>query len=201
MRGALFLDRDGVLNVKAPEGAYVADRAGFQLLPGVPEALAALRVALPGLRIVVVTNQRGIARGLLSPITVDAIHGTMRAQLAAAGGDLDAVLVCPHDLDECDCRKPRPGLLLQALARFPDIDPRTSAMVGDSLSDLEAGHAIGAHLYLVGEPERRARVSRAAHERGLAIDAEADSLPRLLDDGPLLGWLRDGATTLAGSMT
>jgi D-glycero-D-manno-heptose 1,7-bisphosphate phosphatase len=198
--GALFLDRDGVLNVKAPEGAYVADHAGFRLLPGVPEALATLRATLPGLRIVVVTNQRGIARGLVRAVTVDAIHGTMRAQLAATGGDVDAVMVCPHDLDACDCRKPRPGLLRQALARFPDIDLAASAMVGDSLADLEAGCSVGAHAYLVGEPERRARVRQAALERGVAIAAEADSLPQLLAAGALLDRLRMSAPALAGSV-
>ena len=201
MPGALFLDRDGVLNVKAPEGAYVADRAGFQLLPGVPEALAAFRAELPGLRIVVVTNQRGIARGLVSAVTVDAIHGTMRAQLAAAGGDVDAVLVCPHDLDTCACRKPQAGLLREAAARYPDIDLPASAMVGDSLSDLLAGHAVGARVCLVGDPQRRARVVRAASDRDLVIDAQADSLPALLRTGLPQAWLRANAGALAGSLS
>jgi D-glycero-D-manno-heptose 1,7-bisphosphate phosphatase len=198
----LFLDRDGVMNETAPTGAYVTDAAAFRLLPGVPQALAELRHAVPGLHIAVVTNQRGIARGQVSAATVDALHAQLRRELRAAGGDVDSIEVCPHEIDACDCRKPALGMFHRVLASFPGVDPHACAIVGDSASDMEAGHRLGARTYLVGDRARREAVRRATVERGVRVDEEADSLPLLVGDGRLVAWLRDGApvpASLAGA--
>ena len=133
----VFLDRDGVLNRKMPEGQYVTAWQHFHLLPGVPEAIAELNQA--GLRVLVITNQRGIALGLYTPADVDHIHTELQAELAISGAKIDAFYFCPHDKKQCNCRKPLPGLFEQAQADFPDITAETSLMIGDSLSDIEFG--------------------------------------------------------------
>lgn len=138
---AAFLDRDGVLNVKAAEGCYITRAEELQLLPGAVDGLK--RLAQMGLRLIVVTNQRGVARGLITEANLDAIHAKLRAELAVAGVTLDAIYVCPHPKDACECRKPKPGLILQALKDFPDIDASASVLFGDSASDIEAARAAG----------------------------------------------------------
>jgi D-glycero-D-manno-heptose 1,7-bisphosphate phosphatase len=189
LSGILFLDRDGVLNEKAPDGAYVTSVAGLRVLPGVPEALAVLRLELPGVPVVVVTNQRGIARGLVSAATVDDIDAVLLAEVRAAGGDLDAFEVCPHDIDACDCRKPGVGMFRRALQRHPEMSAAESVVVGDSLSDLQAAAALGARGVLVGSTPRRSGVRAAADSMGVPVAAEADSLPQLVASGQLQVWL------------
>lgn len=140
-RRAAFLDRDGVLNRKMPEGEYVTTPQAFELLPG---AIAGLRLlAESGYRLIVVTNQRGIARGRFTVQDLGAIHRKLEALLAADGLKLDAIFFCPHGEGECDCRKPDPGMLLQAFDRFPDLVPRECVLFGDSVSDLEAARRAG----------------------------------------------------------
>ncbi|MGH8202611.1 MAG: D-glycero-beta-D-manno-heptose 1,7-bisphosphate 7-phosphatase [Steroidobacteraceae bacterium] len=144
-RKAAFIDRDGVLN---EERAFVHLIADFALIGGAIEALRLLQTA--GYRLVVITNQSGIARGLYSEADYLALTGYMRAQLAAAGVVLDAVEYCPHLPDapveryrlDCDCRKPKPGMLRRAI-RALDLEPGASLLVGDRLSDIEAGRAAG----------------------------------------------------------
>jgi D-glycero-D-manno-heptose 1,7-bisphosphate phosphatase len=138
---AAFLDRDGVLNRKAPEGSYITTAADFELLPG---ALGGLkRLAALGFRLIVVTNQRGVARGLIQPADLEAIHVKLSAELKAAGVALAAIYVCPHEKGVCNCRKPAPGLILQALKDHPEIDAGRSVLFGDSASDLEAARRAG----------------------------------------------------------
>jgi D-glycero-D-manno-heptose 1,7-bisphosphate phosphatase len=132
----VFLDRDGVLNRKAPEGEYVSTWDEFAFLPGAVAAVAALTRA--GHRVVVVTNQRGVALGRVDPAALEDIHARMRAQIAAAGGRVDAVYHCPHDKGECECRKPRPGMFLQAARELPGLRLEESAVVGDRASDMQA---------------------------------------------------------------
>lgn len=180
MTAAVFLDRDGVLNVKAPEGRYITGWGQFELLPGVDAALRELRRRDPGTRLIVVTNQRGVARGLIEKASLDDLHERMRAQLSGAGVELDGIYVCPHEADSCDCRKPEPGLLHQALADFPDIEPERSCLIGDSLADLEAAQRFGCAAYLVGPPERRRVVMAGASSRGVPVAGEAASLSALL---------------------
>jgi D-glycero-D-manno-heptose 1,7-bisphosphate phosphatase len=138
---AAFLDRDGVINKRAPGDGYITRPQEFELLPGVAEAIALLNRA--GFLVIVVTNQRGIARGLYSQSDLAQIHAKMKNDLAAAGAHLDAIYFCPHDREPpCDCRKPSPGMLLTAAAEH-DIDLSNSWMIGDSDSDREAGRRAG----------------------------------------------------------
>jgi D-glycero-D-manno-heptose 1,7-bisphosphate phosphatase len=144
-RKAAFIDRDGVLN---EERAFIHRIEDFTFLPGAVEALRLLKGE--GYRLVVITNQSGIARGLYSEADYLALTEHIRAQLAAGDVPLDAVEYCPHLPDapvaryrlDCDCRKPKPGMLRRAIQAL-DIEPAASFLVGDRLSDLEAGRAAG----------------------------------------------------------
>jgi histidinol-phosphate phosphatase family protein len=145
---AVFLDRDGVLNRKAPEGEYVTSVDDLVMLPGAAEAVTLL--ADTGLRLFVVTNQRGIARGHLAPATLDAIHTRLADAL---GGFLEGIYVCPHE-GGCDCRKPRIGLFERAAAEH-DLDLTATAVIGDRASDMVAAERIGAlrvHVRGLDEP-------------------------------------------------
>jgi D-glycero-D-manno-heptose 1,7-bisphosphate phosphatase len=138
---AVFLDRDGVINRKAPEGHYVTCLKEFQFLPEVAKAIRLLNRA--SFRVVVVSNQRCVAKGLITARTLDLIHRWMCRKLAASGAKLDDVYYCPHDNQPtCKCRKPAPGMLLTA-AREHNIDLAASWMIGDSNGDLEAGRSAG----------------------------------------------------------
>ena len=159
----VFLDRDGVLNQKLPEGGYVASWEDFHLLPGVAEAIASLNRA--GLRVVVVSNQRGIALGLHTAADVLAIHSKLQALLQQSGAHLDAFYFCPHDKNECNCRKPLPGLFEQAQADFPDITAESSLMIGDSWSDIEFGRRLGmVTVFIEGDPKLQKSGAEAARE-------------------------------------
>jgi D-glycero-D-manno-heptose 1,7-bisphosphate phosphatase len=140
-----FLDRDGTINVKAPEGEYVTSWETFAFLPGAVEAIGLLRER--GWRVVVVTNQRGVALGRMSLADVEDIHRRMRE-----AAPLDAIYVCPHERASCDCRKPGTGMFLQAQAEFPDIRFEQSVVIGDSDSDMEAGRRLGCRTIRVGPP-------------------------------------------------
>jgi D-glycero-D-manno-heptose 1,7-bisphosphate phosphatase len=150
----VFLDRDGVLNRKMPEGAYVCDWAQFQWLPGALEAVARMNRA--GLTVILVSNQRGIALGLYTSEQLELIHANMQRQLALHGARLDAIYYCPHNQGECRCRKPETGLFEQAWQRFPEANPQNSLVIGDSLSDIQAGHRLGMKtIFVDGEADRR----------------------------------------------
>ncbi len=136
MRPAVFLDRDGTLN---REVGYIGDPDALVLLPGVPGALA--RLAAAGFALVVVTNQSAIGRGVYSREQVDAVHARLKAELEAEGVRLAGIFVCPHAPDDaCDCRKPRPGLFLQARDSL-GLDLAKSWMVGDTVKDMAAARA------------------------------------------------------------
>ena len=180
MRPVVFLDRDGVINRKAPEGEYIRDWADFEFLPGAIEALRELR-AIEGPALVVVSNQRGIARGHMSAEAVGSMHARMQATLAAEDAALDAVFVCPHEVGVCDCRKPALGMFLQAAREDPSIDLGRAVVVGDALSDLLAGHRLGARSYLVSsDPEP---ILAAAAAAGVTVAAHAPSLLELVHAG------------------
>lgn len=140
MRKTVFLDRDGVINVPAAEHDYIKSWAEFAFLPGVPAAIRALNEA--GYLVLVVTNQRGVARGLMSLAAVDEIHRRMCQALEEIGARIDGIYVCPHEAGRCSCRKPDIGLFLQAERDFA-IDKADSWMVGDSGSDAAAGARYG----------------------------------------------------------
>jgi len=148
---AVFLDRDGVINRKAPDGEYVTRWSEFQFLPGALDGLRLL--AESNLPVIVATNQRGIALGAMTEQDLADIHHRMSERISAAGGRIDAIYHCPHD-GGCECRKPLPGLFLRA-AREHGLVLGEAAVVGDRLSDMEAAAAIGATRVLVS-PEAEA---------------------------------------------
>ncbi|SRR6266404_5663490 len=141
MKRAAFLDRDGVINQKPPEGQYVTRWEELQILPGVPEAIALLSSA--GFRVIVVSNQRCVAKGLLTVLELDLIHQRLCQKLATAGAEITEVYYCPHEKDPpCSCRKPAPGMILAA-ARAHGINLTASWMIGDSDIDVQAGRNAG----------------------------------------------------------
>jgi len=148
----VILDRDGVINYDSEH--FIKSPAEWKPLPGSPEAIAKLTQA--GYRVVVATNQSGIGRGLFDMDTLNAMHNKMHRAVQAVGGRIDAVFYCPHSADSnCDCRKPRPGMLLRIAGCF-NTDLTDVPAVGDSLRDLEAAAAVGAlpMLVLTGKGER-----------------------------------------------
>lgn len=148
LRKAVFLDRDGVINVKLPEDRYVTVVSEFQFLPGVTGALSLLMEI--GFLLVVITNQRGIARGFMTPEDLEAVHRFMQEELGKSSVVLDGLYYCPHDDHEyCDCRKPEPGMIVAA-CRDLGIDPTESYMVGDSASDIDAGRRAGTRTVRIG---------------------------------------------------
>ena len=182
----VFLDRDGVLNEKLPEGQYVTSWDEFHLLPGVPQAIAQLNRA--GLRVVVVSNQRGVSLGLYSASDVRTMAANLQLVLREAGAHLDGFYFCPHDKQECDCRKPLPGLFHQAVAEFPSITAETSVIVGDSLSDIEFGRRLGMlTLFIEGDPTRQ---KAGAHEAAELADLRFPNFIQAAD------YLSSNSTTL-----
>jgi D-glycero-D-manno-heptose 1,7-bisphosphate phosphatase len=141
MTRAIFLDRDGVINRKPPEGQYVTSWEDFHILPGVVEAIGQLNRA--GFSVIVVTNQRCIAKGLLTVAELNQMHKRMSDSLARAGATISGIYYCPHEMEPtCYCRKPAPGMLLDA-ARSHDIELASSWMLGDSDIDVETGRNAG----------------------------------------------------------
>lgn len=143
----VFLDRDGTLNERVP--GYVDDPDRLVLLPGAAQAVAALNRA--GSRVVLVTNQRGLATGALTWPQWEAVTQRMEALLAASDARIDRIEMCPHDVGSCECRKPAPGLFLSALSDAPWATPRQCAMVGDMSSDTVPAVELGMRAILLGE--------------------------------------------------
>lgn len=151
MRRAVFLDRDGTLNVEA---GYIKDPKDFRLYPWTAQAVRQINQSR--MLAIVVTNQSGIARGFYPESTVLAMHDKLQALLAAEGAHLDAIYYCPHHPTaginefalDCNCRKPKPGLLLGAAERY-GIDLRSSYMIGDKALDVQVGRAAGATALLL----------------------------------------------------
>jgi D-glycero-D-manno-heptose 1,7-bisphosphate phosphatase len=141
MRRAAFLDRDGTLNERPSPHHYVLNAEGFRWIPGAAQAVA--RLFDIGYEPIVVSNQRGIARGLVSRQALSEIEAHIRDEVARHGGRLAAFYYCPHEAQaKCFCRKPAPGLILRAAAD-QRVDTGASVMIGDSESDVEAGQAAG----------------------------------------------------------
>jgi len=147
----IFLDRDGVINRKPPEGAYVSRPRDFHLLPGAEAAIAALNRS--GRQVIVISNQRGVALGQYTKEDVDGLHAWLQEHLSAHGAHIDGFYYCPHDKDECECRKPKTGLFRQAFRDFPDASAANSIVIGDSLSDIEAARNLGSpSIFIHGDP-------------------------------------------------
>jgi D-glycero-D-manno-heptose 1,7-bisphosphate phosphatase len=162
----VFLDRDGTINVSPPPHEYVTHAGQLALIPGAAEAIARLNAA--GSWVGVVTNQRGLARGLMNEDDLEAVHARLRELLAQHGAYLDGIWVCPHGCGDCECRKPKPGLLLAAQAAVPDLELGRATMIGDSESDVAAGNAVGAATIRIG-PER-GRAGWRAEDLSAAVD-------------------------------
>ncbi|MFQ5804368.1 MAG: HAD-IIIA family hydrolase [Candidatus Methylomirabilales bacterium] len=144
---AVILDRDGVLNKKAPPAEYVGTWDEFEWLPGAVEAVRLLKRA--GYKVIVVSNQAGIARGMMSEADVTSLHERMQAELSRVGAALDAIYYCPHGWEDgCACRKPKPGMLLQA-QRDHHLDLTKTYVIGDDERDVEAGRVVGCRTFLV----------------------------------------------------
>jgi D-glycero-D-manno-heptose 1,7-bisphosphate phosphatase len=162
----VFLDRDGTINVKLPEGEYVTSPAELVLLPGAARAVAQLNAA--GIQTVLVTNQSWLSRRAGNSARHAAVHARLTLLLAAEGARLDAAYHCPHAPATCECRKPHPGMLRRA-AREHRIELDKAVIIGDSDSDLMAGRAAGTSTILL----RPGRDGSA----GANADAVADDLP------------------------
>ena len=143
--GLIILDRDGVINYDS--AAFIKNVDEWQPLPGSIDAIAALTAA--GFTLAVASNQSGIARGLFDQNALDAMHHKMLELVDTAGGRISKIVICPHGPDDdCDCRKPKPGLLIQLGEHF-ETELTGVPVIGDSLRDLEAAAAIGARPILV----------------------------------------------------
>jgi D-glycero-D-manno-heptose 1,7-bisphosphate phosphatase len=150
MKRAVFIDRDGTIN---EEREYLYRTDDFAFIPGAPQAIRRLNEA--GYLVIIVTNQSGVARGYYTEEDVHLLHRHVAAQLEQSGARVDAWYYCPHHPSgrgsyalPCRCRKPLPGMLLEAAGRF-DIDLEASVMIGDKLVDVQAGRAAGCRPILV----------------------------------------------------
>ena len=145
MERVIILDRDGVINHDSP--SFIKSLAEWQPIDGSLEAIA--RLSRAGWRVIVCTNQSGVARGLVAPRDLEVIHRQMQVRVEQLGGRIDGIYHCPHGpSDHCDCRKPAPGLLLQAAADF-GFDLAGIPVVGDAPRDLEAARRVDARPILV----------------------------------------------------
>ncbi len=168
----VLLDRDGVLNRDRSD--YVRTVEQLVVLPGIPAAVARLNRA--GYRVCLITNQAAVAKGLIHPETLEAIHARLSDTIGAGGGRIDAIYHCPHrDEDRCGCRKPAPGLILRAREEW-GFDPARTWMVGDTRRDMEAARAAGcrAALVLTGHSEK----NRETLSWGVPV---FDDLPAFVD--------------------
>ncbi len=172
----VFLDRDGTLN---QDSGYIRSSGEIELFPGVPQALAKLKQA--GARLIVVTNQSGVARGLFSLGDLDAIHVKLRRQLEDAGAALDAIYVCPHHPDDqCECRKPNTGMIHQAVREW-HIDLSRSYLIGDHVRDMELARRIGARGILVTTGTVSSQQALALETEGFMPDCIVSSLAEASD--------------------
>lgn len=154
---SLFLDRDGVLNQRIL-GGYVKSWEQFHLLPGVLEAMSLFSLKFG--RILVVTNQQGIGKGLMTMAEVDAVHAKMQSVIVEQGGKLDGVFLCPYlESDRSILRKPAIGMALQARKKFPEIRFKRSVMAGDSVSDMVFGKRAGMKTVLIGGESYVAKIN------------------------------------------
>jgi D-glycero-D-manno-heptose 1,7-bisphosphate phosphatase len=151
MRKCVFFDRDGIVN-RHPGPGYVERWENFELLP---EFVAVLRTVRElGFDGVIITNQQGVAKGVMSKEEVERIHANLKTLLLTIHGlDLLDIMYCPHFEGKCECRKPRPGMLLDA-AKKHGIDLKSSWMIGDDRKDVEAGRLAGCRTIFVGPTEK-----------------------------------------------
>ena len=151
MKRFLFLDRDGVLNRRLTND-YVKSPEELEILPGVREALASLRPHFE--RILVISNQQGIGKGLMTAADLDGIHRLMARELAEAGGQIDDFICCPDLAEKKDnCRKPSAAMALEARKRYPEIRFENTWMIGDTAGDIAFARNLGMHAVMIGEED------------------------------------------------
>lgn len=171
----IILDRDGVINEDSD--AYIKSPEEFIPIPGSLEAIARLTQA--GWRVVVATNQSGVARGYYDLATLQRIHDKLHRQLGLLGGTIEAIFYCPHGPDDgCTCRKPKPGLLRDIEARL-QVSLRGVPAVGDSLRDLQAAQAVGASPVLVRTGKGEHTIAKGVGLAGVLVYAD---LAKAVDD-------------------
>jgi len=174
----IFLDRDGVIN-KDPTGDYVKSPDEFVFLAGSVGAIVELNKIFK--RIIIVTNQRGIARGLMLEQDLTEIHQMMLRKLEEKAAFIDTIKFCPHNnYDNCNCRKPKTGMVEQAMVEFPDINPDKSFIVGDKLIDMELGRNAGMKTVYVKSG------SNAFPYDARLMDFEYDDLSKFTSELPKL---------------
>jgi histidinol-phosphate phosphatase family protein len=191
-RPTVILDRDGVLNKRPFKAQYVRTADEFIWLPGAKEALRLFREA--GFRVIVVSNQAGIARGALTEADLMHIHERMKSEAVEAGGQIEAIYYCPHHWDEdCECRKPKAGMLFQAQRDF-SLDLSRTLLVGDDERDAQAADAAGAAAALVSD-----RINLLDITRNLLDELEGARQNKGLDN-TVLGidkWIKENARSCA----
>lgn len=180
----VFLDRDGVINENRPD--HVKSWAEFRFLPGAPEAVA--RLTRSRVRVFVITNQAVINRRLVPVGVLEDVHRRMLRAIEAHGGQAVEIAYCPHRPDErCECRKPRPGLILD-LAEKHRLDLRDAVVIGDALTDIEAGLAAGCRAILVLTGRGREQLSLAGDtQRKFAVAADLNEAVDLVLAGEAEG--------------
>lgn len=168
----VFLDRDGVINKDRPD--YVKTWPEFEFLPGSLHALKLLNAS--GYNVVVITNQSVISQGLVTEAGVREIHEKMKAAVADHGGRIEAIYHCPHiPQDQCDCRKPAPGLINRALADY-NIDLSAACMIGDNLKDIECARRSGCGRVILVRTGHGRETERLCRDIGTMPDHVADDL-------------------------
>jgi D-glycero-D-manno-heptose 1,7-bisphosphate phosphatase len=173
---AVFIDRDGTIN---EDGPYLSDPGQFKMYPGVGEGVKRLKDA--GFKIIVVTNQSGIARGYFTEEDLTAVHDRMKEEFASFGVTLDGIYYCPHHPNQsCSCRKPNTGLFEKAM-REHDIDPGRSYMIGDTELDVVAGERVGARTVLISSEPTKETPGRAL--RGHEALGFAEAVDWILKNG------------------
>ena len=174
----IILDRDGVINVDSTE--YIKSPNEWHPIPG--SLLAISRLNQAGYKVVVATNQSGISRKLFKPEDLEAIHKKMQDELTSLGGHLDGIFICPHGPhDDCECRKPKAGLLWQ-ISRTFNIPPEKILSIGDSMRDLESAETFGCKFILVltGNGENTLKIKPSIKEKFLVAKDLAAAVALLL---------------------
>lgn len=176
----VFLDRDGVINHDPGAARFVSRWQDFQLLPFAEAVIA--RLNRSGRKVILVTNQRGVALGLFSESDVTTLHGHLQDHLRQHGAQLDAIYCCMHDEGQCNCRKPLPGMFERAFRDFPGCHAGNSVVIGDSVADIKAGHRLGMRTILIQSEAAQARpgFQQAAALADAVVASLADAVERLL---------------------
>ena len=168
----VFLDRDGTINYDSPD--YIKQRSEFKLISGSVEAIRLL--TLSGFTSIVITNQSAIARKFISPAELGRIHALMKSAIKSGGGKITDIFFCPHlPTDNCECRKPAPGLIAQAQEKY-DINLGTAVMVGDSAKDIECARNAGCGKSVLVKTGKDNHAEHILKTKRISPDYTADNL-------------------------